>query len=91
MNYVNNLNRYVNSSLGTQKCGAEDYKVIAILTALFVVLNADFVYEQTNRLWNLIPGTKNNVLVVGGKPTKWGLALHAAVFAAILYFWVLCK
>jgi len=89
MNY--NPNMYINRTLGTKRCGPEDYKVIAILTALFIVLNTDVAYEYVNKAWNLIPGTKNNVLVVAGKPTKYGIAVHAAIFAAILYFWVLCK
>ena len=89
MNY--NPNNYVDHSVRTGRCGPEDYKVIAILIALFIVLNTDVAYEYVNKAWNLIPGTKNNVLVVAGKPTKYGIAVHAAIFGAILYFWVLCK
>jgi hypothetical protein len=78
--------------LGAARCEAADVRVIAILCALFVVLNLPETYKLVNSLWVKIPGLSSSPITdASGKPTKTGVAVHTAVFGLILYIWVLCK
>jgi hypothetical protein len=96
MDYYNQLNAPLRTRrglnpLGAARCDAADVRVIAILCALFVVLNLPQTYNLVNRIAVKVGVPQGTLVDANGKPTKWGVAVHTAVFGLILYLWVLCK
>jgi hypothetical protein len=50
---------------------------------LFAIISSPFVYSLTNQIFTAISPNLNTI-ELGGKPTLFGLILHAVVFALII-------